>query len=152
MDRLNQVFKCVHVHGNNAGEYFLVDGYVIPNFLEVTLINKNFFELISVVNVNYPNILDAPCLANRPEFPFMINCDVRENNNLWFPVMTFLKEDRIHNLELINQLVQQLNISELDRASRLVVIEKLAEQLKTSEEDRANRLVVIEKLMQQLKK
>jgi hypothetical protein len=57
----------IHVHGNNWGVYSIVEGFPVPDVLEVTWVSRSLYSFVRSVEV-YPTHLDAPCHPDRPDF------------------------------------------------------------------------------------
>lgn len=63
-DKLSKLFKVVHVHGNNYGDRFLFENKMIPDVMELTFANKNYYTLVPS-NETFPTHLDKPnCKSN----------------------------------------------------------------------------------------
>lgn len=56
----------IHVHGNNWGQYVLVQGVPVPDVLEVTYASRACYSF-SDSNEIYPSPLDRPCKAGIPD-------------------------------------------------------------------------------------
>ena len=64
--RLSSVFDTVHVHANNAGGARILGGTLVPNLLEVTMVNRNFYKTYDKQE-NYPETYDRPNLKGKAE-------------------------------------------------------------------------------------
>lgn len=64
--RLSSVFDTVHVHANNAGGARILGGTLVPNLLEVTMVNRNFYKTYDKQE-NYPETYDRPNLKGKAD-------------------------------------------------------------------------------------
>jgi len=64
--RLSTVFDTVHVHANNAGGARILGGTLVPNLLEVTMVNRNFYKTYDEKE-NYPGACDRPNLKGKAD-------------------------------------------------------------------------------------
>lgn len=63
--KLNTLFKVVHIHGNNYGNTFLFDNFILPDIIELTFANHHYYKLLPSHEV-FPTELDRP---NGKEYP-----------------------------------------------------------------------------------
>jgi len=80
MDRFNEHFILCHIHGNNWGKLFEYENELIPQTMELTLINKKFVEKYEWDYQDYP--IEGIDLPNRQD---------EEDNKL-----TFAKPKKIY--------------------------------------------------------
>lgn len=84
IDRINQEFYLVHIHGNNYPKqpYFNLNRSTrLPTVVECTWVRKNLIQY--AMDAYYPCILDAPCDPSQPDLlfpniiekPFVFYCD-----------------------------------------------------------------------------
>lgn len=66
LENLNKTHQLVHVHANNAGTVIEIDGWVLPDLLEVTYVNKNNYEIIPSDRC-FPTALDSKNIELFPE-------------------------------------------------------------------------------------
>ncbi len=89
IDKISRYFNCVHIHPNNYGEVFLLDGYLIPDSLELTFVNKSLYNLTPLgENYTLPlHGLDCPNLTEVHDCTFdLYNLDNNLKNNVQFLV------------------------------------------------------------------
>ncbi len=67
LERLNRKHACIHVHANNIGNVNYCGDYITPNYLEITLVNRNKFDLKPLDNVGFPRELDRPTCTHLPD-------------------------------------------------------------------------------------
>lgn len=61
IDKLNQYFDIIHIHGNNCGRRFNFNGFIFPDIPEITFLNKQFNSNSSPISKMYPiEKLDYP--------------------------------------------------------------------------------------------
>ncbi len=65
--KLGQHHVACHVHGNNWGEYGIVDGVPIPDVMEVTWCRRDIARF-QRSGQNFPTHFDRPCHPDRPDF------------------------------------------------------------------------------------
>lgn len=65
---LNATHQLVHVHANNAGQALDFGGWVLPDLLEVTYVNRANYDLISKHRY-FPTNLDARNIEILPDIP-----------------------------------------------------------------------------------
>ncbi|WP_051635393.1 FkbM family methyltransferase [Selenomonas sp. ND2010] len=68
LHKLNQTHYLVHVHGNNCGFALTVAGQVIPDTLELTLVNKQLYSVDMEAAVILPRELDQANDPARPDY------------------------------------------------------------------------------------
>ena len=67
LQKLNEQFQCVHIHGQDVSPIVRVgDNRILPNYIEVTYLNKNFYEFTNEKCV-IPLKIDMPTYRNRRE-------------------------------------------------------------------------------------
>lgn len=66
LDILNKTHELIYVHPNNYGKYIIVDGYVLPDLLEVTYIRKKDWNFCESKRT-FPTELDQPNHKDMPE-------------------------------------------------------------------------------------
>lgn len=61
LSKLYELFRVVHIHGNNYGDTYLFENNkIIPDVMEVTFANRNYYSLMPS-NETFPTQLDRPC-------------------------------------------------------------------------------------------
>lgn len=65
--RINSVFTLFHVHANNYGQIGFVDGFVIPDVLELSYVRSDLAEREASATL-YPTIWDYPNWPPRPDY------------------------------------------------------------------------------------
>jgi hypothetical protein len=65
--RINSVFTLFHVHANNYGHIGFVDGFVIPDVLELYYVRSELVEKEASATL-YPTIFDFPNWPPRPDY------------------------------------------------------------------------------------
>jgi hypothetical protein len=65
-NRLSGIFDTVHLHANNAGGARILGGALVPNILEVTMVNRKFYPTVSSLEF-FPGPMDRPNLRERAE-------------------------------------------------------------------------------------
>lgn len=65
--KLSSKFDTVHIHANNAGGARVLGGALIPNLLEITMVNRDLYKTSASMGV-YANSLTAPILRRRQKF------------------------------------------------------------------------------------
>lgn len=68
LHKLNQTHYLVHMHGNNCDFAITVAGQVIPDALELTLVNKQLVSVDTESPVVLPHELDQPNDPVRPDY------------------------------------------------------------------------------------
>jgi len=66
LGKLREAFEVVHVHGNNAMPFANIANVVLPILLEVTLVNRRYYEFTET-NEIFPTELDQPNLSQGPD-------------------------------------------------------------------------------------
>ncbi len=66
VDKLRQHFVVVHNHPNNHGAIVNINGFDIPELIEVTMLRKDRCKSIQNCT-EFPHHLDAPCASHLPE-------------------------------------------------------------------------------------
>lgn len=68
MEKINQTFALVHIHPNNWGITFDVDGYPFPEVLELSFVNKKYTPALEEVILDLPLAdLDRKNHSRRPD-------------------------------------------------------------------------------------
>ena len=57
---LNEDFFVIHLHPNNFEPWIVINGFSLPNVLEVTFLNRKYLKLTDKQLVVFPRNLDAP--------------------------------------------------------------------------------------------
>jgi len=65
-EKLLNNFYVVHNHPNNHGKLLDLNGFLTPQFFEITLIRKDRVNVLGYCD-EFPHPLDAPCYSLRPE-------------------------------------------------------------------------------------
>ena len=78
IEKLNEYFYLMHVHGNNHSNVFSFDGQQYPSVIECTYVNKKVFMnnpyLFVIRNIrNFPNELDMSNNEHGPEINYILN-------------------------------------------------------------------------------
>ncbi len=69
LKKISKYFILCHVHGNNWGNTFEFEGYMIPETLELSFINKKFVEMHVPDDQEYPIAgLDVPNNPSKPDY------------------------------------------------------------------------------------
>ncbi len=63
MEKITQHFHCWNVHVNNYASMFIVDGYKVPDVMEMTLVNKNLHPGGQPATEQSPAQYDQACHA-----------------------------------------------------------------------------------------
>jgi hypothetical protein len=76
--KLSRYFDVVHFHGNNSGGGRVLGGALIPELLEVTLVNRDFYQTADGFDSG-PTSLDRPNITGKAEiqFPLPSECNVK---------------------------------------------------------------------------
>jgi len=97
LEKFKNYFVLCHVHGNNWSNLWKYDGYLIPETLELSFVNKKFIEDFEPDDQNYPiKGLDLP---NKPD---------KEDYKL-----TFLNRDKPRLAMSIGDIVDRYSICKL---------------------------------------
>lgn len=67
LERLNQYFYCWHVHANNYVPIYIVDGYKVPDVMELTFVSREHFRGGAKVTRQFPTPVDDPCSARNED-------------------------------------------------------------------------------------
>lgn len=59
-------FYIVHNHPNNHGKILNLNGFIVPQFMEMTFLRKDRTS-ISGYRTDFPHALDRPCFSGNPE-------------------------------------------------------------------------------------
>ena len=65
-NKLSNVFDTVHVHANNAGGARILGGALVPNLLEVTMVNRNIYKTYDDQE-DYPGKCDRPNIKGKAD-------------------------------------------------------------------------------------
>ena len=65
-------FHIVHNHPNNHGKLLNLNGFVVPQFMEMTFLRKDRSPIEGYSN-EFPHALDRPCYAGHPEIALPSN-------------------------------------------------------------------------------
>jgi hypothetical protein len=65
-NRLSGLFDVIHLHANNAGGARVLGGTLVPNLLEITMVNRKFYSTLPS-HESFPGPLDRPNLKSRAE-------------------------------------------------------------------------------------
>lgn len=68
LENLNRTHQLVHVHANNWGGAINLDGWILPDMLEVTYVNRNNYQFKDS-NRFFPTDLDEKNIDQLPEIP-----------------------------------------------------------------------------------
>lgn len=69
---LDEYFFLTHIHGNNWGGEFGLEGFSVPNVMELSFVNKRICELRTDCSDIYPSpLLDFPNRADQPDCPLL---------------------------------------------------------------------------------
>lgn len=76
MEKLNKFFFCFHIHGNNSLPLINIEGYKIPQLLEMSFVRKDLVSPIKLISEGFPKEgLDFPNKGYRldinPFYPFV---------------------------------------------------------------------------------
>jgi hypothetical protein len=67
LSKLRQSHVPFHVHGNNWGEYCVIDGVPVPDVLEISYAARNSFSFAQNQET-FPTSLDKPCKLDKADF------------------------------------------------------------------------------------
>ena len=59
--KLSSTFHCWHVHANNYAPVHIVDGFKVPDVLEVTFVNRACYTCSGITAERFPTAMDFPC-------------------------------------------------------------------------------------------
>jgi len=65
-EKLNTAFSIVHIHANNWGSIFNLSNIVIPDVIEITFVNDDYYT-VSASDEIFPTKLDMPNRAGYPD-------------------------------------------------------------------------------------
>jgi hypothetical protein len=65
-EKINSAFSIVHIHANNWGSIINLANIVIPDVLEITFVNKEYY-IVSASDETFPTKLDMPNRADCPD-------------------------------------------------------------------------------------
>ena len=68
IENINKTHQLVHVHANNWGAVVNIDGWILPDLLEVTFVNKNNYRFKDSKRF-FPTDLDERNVEQLPEVP-----------------------------------------------------------------------------------
>ncbi len=63
MEKITQHFHCWNVHANNYASMFIVDGYKVPDVMEMTFVNKHLHPGGQLATDLFPTPYDQACHA-----------------------------------------------------------------------------------------
>jgi hypothetical protein len=63
MEKITKHFHCWNVHANNYASMFIVDGYKVPDVMEMTFVNKNLHPGGQPATEQFPTQYDQACHA-----------------------------------------------------------------------------------------
>ncbi len=66
LEKLNTTHQLIWAHGNNFGHYAKSGNIVMPDYLEVTYVNKKIYETVKAECV-FPRSIDMPCCSDIEE-------------------------------------------------------------------------------------
>jgi hypothetical protein len=64
--KLSNHFDAIHIHGNNAGGGRILGGTLVPNLLEITFVNRQYYRT-QPCNEEFPGGLDCPNWTGRAD-------------------------------------------------------------------------------------
>jgi hypothetical protein len=67
LSKLNASHQVIHVHGNNYGSLGIIDGFVVPDCVEVTYLRREGNKFATCGH-RFPTSLDQPCRDGVPDF------------------------------------------------------------------------------------
>lgn len=74
LGKIKDKFEVIHIHGNNCSPLLICpNSRTIPQVLEITLANKNFFRFVESTE-SYPGPLDAPCDPSHEDYHIDVEC------------------------------------------------------------------------------
>lgn len=93
--KLSKYFHCWHVHANNYVSMYILDGYKVPDVLEVTFVNKKLHKGGGKSSTYFPTKYDHPCHVRMKDhqldfWPFYSDSEIKPVKNL-FLVRKFKK-------------------------------------------------------------
>ena len=63
--KINNLFYLYHVHANNYNPLYYIDGFKLPNSMELTFVNKKYFQTPEYSKTIFPTEIDFPCYKSR---------------------------------------------------------------------------------------
>lgn len=82
LENVNKTHQVVHVHGNNNGHSYVLNGFLLPSAIEVTFLNRKEHSFEGSHDY-YPRIDDFPCNENKSELILGLIGDSWKMNVLW---------------------------------------------------------------------
>ena len=67
LEKITKHFHCWHVHANNYANIHMVDGFKVPDALEVTFINQALYPVEGNSTEYFPTKYDQPCCVRRKD-------------------------------------------------------------------------------------
>ena len=67
--KMNKNHRIIHVHHNNCSEIKLIDGFKVPNVLEVTFLKKDKKFVFVKSKASFPTVLDFPNNIDQKDIP-----------------------------------------------------------------------------------
>ena len=65
--KINNLFYLFHVHANNYSPLHYIDGFKVPDVMELTFINKKYFNHAEYSSTIFPTEVDQPNNSNRED-------------------------------------------------------------------------------------
>ena len=65
--KINNLFYLYHVHANNYDPLYYIDGFKLPNSMELTFVNKKYFQTPEYSKTIFPTEIDFPCYKSRKD-------------------------------------------------------------------------------------
>ena len=65
--KINNLFYLYHVHANNYNPLYYLDGFKLPNSMELTFVNKKYFQTPEYSKTIFPTEIDFPCHKSRKD-------------------------------------------------------------------------------------
>jgi len=79
--KLSSKFDTVHIHANNAGGARVLGGALIPNLLEITMVNRDLYKTSASMGA-YSNSMDRPNIKEKAEIQLnSLFCDKNFEND-----------------------------------------------------------------------
>lgn len=73
INKLSKFFTVTHIHGNNNGLLYNIDGGLYPTTIEISFCKNELAKTFDIVSMEYPiKDLDAPCHPQRPDYKIII--------------------------------------------------------------------------------
>lgn len=81
LKKITQYFHCWNVHANNYASIFIIDGYKVPDVMEMTFVNKELHTGGEPANESFPTKHDQACHARMQDhqldfWPFYSNQEI----------------------------------------------------------------------------